>query len=226
MTSDILREKLQSGMVRTWQGLQDINTQKRKENCISTPSDLSNMDALQEIYNNNSGTNSESITIDHNNSSQDMAMSVDDTANENITQMESNLSEILLSIIEDDEILTESKNSDDILIQTYEDKKFPENNDITSNSDYDSIEDDPDIMDTETDAPESQNNFSLPDTLLQLHRELLGDYRISTSPPGTYDRPRPLDESEQLSLQHFIAWRDSNGTKTYGKLDIVPAKES
>ncbi|KAF8881060.1 hypothetical protein CPB84DRAFT_1873626 [Gymnopilus junonius] len=41
---------------------------------------------------------------------------------------------------------------------------------------------------------------------------LLGDYRLPPHPPENYTKPRDLATSERLSLQHYIAWRKSNGT--------------
>ena len=46
--------------------------------------------------------------------------------------------------------------------------------------------------------------------LLNLWKELLGQYRLPQSPPKTYSKPQALEESEKLSLQHYIAWRNSN----------------
>lgn len=59
-----------------------------------------------------------------------------------------------------------------------------------------------------------QNNPSqpLPEELISLRKELLGDYKLPSHPPATYIKPRDLEESERLSLQHYVAWRRSNGT--------------
>ncbi|KIM45728.1 hypothetical protein M413DRAFT_66210, partial [Hebeloma cylindrosporum] len=55
-------------------------------------------------------------------------------------------------------------------------------------------------------------NQALPAELLSLRKELLGDYKLPATPPESYTGPRALEESEKLSLQHYIAWRNSNGT--------------
>ena len=57
-----------------------------------------------------------------------------------------------------------------------------------------------------------RNNPELPAELLALRKELLGDYKLPTHPPETYIKPRDLEDDERLSLQHYIAWRNSNGT--------------
>jgi hypothetical protein len=54
-------------------------------------------------------------------------------------------------------------------------------------------------------------NDSLPEAVLQLQEKLLGDYAL---PPPPVDEPVPytLSEEEKLSLQHYLAWTESQGT--------------
>ena len=54
--------------------------------------------------------------------------------------------------------------------------------------------------------------FQLPNTLVELRKRLLGDYVLPTEPPHQSAGVRTLTASEILSLQHYVAWRKSNGT--------------
>ena len=53
--------------------------------------------------------------------------------------------------------------------------------------------------------------FQLPDSLTDLRKQLLGGYVLQTEPP-LFHGIRALTTSEAVSLQHFVAWRKSNGT--------------
>jgi hypothetical protein len=57
----------------------------------------------------------------------------------------------------------------------------------------------------------TQSYQELPTELLNLRKELLGDYKLPTTPPETHTGPRALEDDERLSLRHYIAWRNSNG---------------
>jgi len=56
------------------------------------------------------------------------------------------------------------------------------------------------------------DNVNIPEELLKLRKDLLGDYQLPKEPPASYSKPCDLDESETWSLQHYIAWRKSDGT--------------
>jgi hypothetical protein len=60
-------------------------------------------------------------------------------------------------------------------------------------------------------SEESDHNNSLPEAVLQLQEKLLGDY---TLPPPPVDEPvsYTLSGAEKLSLQHYLAWTESQGT--------------
>ncbi|KAH9010104.1 hypothetical protein EDB84DRAFT_1570786 [Lactarius hengduanensis] len=52
---------------------------------------------------------------------------------------------------------------------------------------------------------------SLPEAVVQLQKKLLGDYALPpppVGPPGEYT----LSRAEELSLQHYFAWTESQGT--------------
>jgi hypothetical protein len=58
--------------------------------------------------------------------------------------------------------------------------------------------------------------FELPSNLTELRSELLNGYSLPEMPP---DSPPPqLTASEMLSLQHYVAWKKSNGTELAYKL--------
>jgi hypothetical protein len=54
-------------------------------------------------------------------------------------------------------------------------------------------------------------NFSVPEVVVQLREKLLGDY---TLPPPPVDPPvqHTLSRAQLLSLQHYLAWTESQGT--------------
>jgi hypothetical protein len=67
-------------------------------------------------------------------------------------------------------------------------------------------------------------NATLPPAIVQLQEKLLGDY---TLPPPPVDTPLPyaLSRAEELSLQHYLAWTESQGTvKAYSAHAKVLAK--
>jgi hypothetical protein len=71
--------------------------------------------------------------------------------------------------------------------------------------------------DEENDSAESETYCDLPSTVLDLQHDLLGKHELPKSPP-TASGPRPLTDSEMLSLKHYIAWKKSNGTVLAYKL--------
>jgi hypothetical protein len=73
----------------------------------------------------------------------------------------------------------------------------------------------------------STGNHTIPEELLFLRKELLKNYQIPTQPPQTHVKPRQLTRTEELSLRHYIAWRNSNGTvKAYNEHRLVLASAS
>ncbi|KAJ3511768.1 hypothetical protein NMY22_g15548 [Coprinellus aureogranulatus] len=54
--------------------------------------------------------------------------------------------------------------------------------------------------------------FKPPPSVDALRTSLLGDYVPPLQPPADPFEVEPLDEEEKLSLQHYIAWRRTNGT--------------
>lgn len=54
--------------------------------------------------------------------------------------------------------------------------------------------------------------LTIPDSLHLLQEELLGDYVLPSAPPSSPPVVQSLSESEELSLRHYIAWKQSNGT--------------
>ena len=84
-----------------------------------------------------------------------------------------------------------------------------ENTDTAGNLDVD------DLVSEDDESPEInyRNDLDLPEELLKLRKDLLGDYQLPMEPPhASYSKPRDLDECETQSLQHYIAWRKSDGT--------------
>jgi hypothetical protein len=53
--------------------------------------------------------------------------------------------------------------------------------------------------------------FQLPESLKDLRKQLLGEYVLPTE-PAQCTGIRTLTTSETISLQHYVAWRKSNGT--------------
>jgi hypothetical protein len=67
-------------------------------------------------------------------------------------------------------------------------------------------------------------NATLPPAVLQLQQKLLGDYTLPP-PPANIPVPYTLARAEELSLQHYLAWTESQGTvKAYGAHAKVLAK--
>ncbi len=54
-------------------------------------------------------------------------------------------------------------------------------------------------------------NSSLPEVVVQLQEKLLGDYILSP-PPVEPPVQHTLSRAEELSLQHYLAWTESQGT--------------
>jgi len=48
------------------------------------------------------------------------------------------------------------------------------------------------------------DNVNIPEELLKLQKDLLGDYQLPKEPPASYSKPCDLDESETWSLQHYL----------------------
>ncbi|KIM35113.1 hypothetical protein M413DRAFT_79727, partial [Hebeloma cylindrosporum] len=68
----------------------------------------------------------------------------------------------------------------------------------------------PDGQDPATQDP-NESFFQLPSSLTDLRKQLLGDYVLPPEPPQ-HSGVRALTVSETISLQHYVAWRKSNGT--------------
>jgi len=62
-----------------------------------------------------------------------------------------------------------------------------------------------------SDAHHENTAGSLPDSVIQLQKELLGDYMLPSCPTQA-PLQHPLSKAEELSLQHYFAWTDSHGT--------------
>lgn len=58
----------------------------------------------------------------------------------------------------------------------------------------------------------NESFFRLPNALVDLQKQLLGDYVLATEPPHQSTCVRTLTASEIISLQHYVAWRKSIGT--------------
>ena len=63
----------------------------------------------------------------------------------------------------------------------------------------------------EGDEDPNERFFQLPGSLKDLRKQLLGDYVRPTEPPK-HSCIRELTAPEIISLQHYVAWRKSNGT--------------
>ena len=72
--------------------------------------------------------------------------------------------------------------------------------------------------DEKNDLAELETYCDLPSTVQELQHDLLGEYKLPDSPPSTVPGPRPLSDSERLSLKHYVAWKKSNGTVLAYKL--------
>src|ERR1700723_1363955 len=72
--------------------------------------------------------------------------------------------------------------------------------------------------DEKNDLAELETYCDLPSTVQELQHDLLGEYKLPDSPPSTVPGPRPLSDSERLSLKHYVAWKKSNGTVLAFKL--------
>ena len=69
----------------------------------------------------------------------------------------------------------------------------------------------------EGDDDPNERFFQLPGSLKDLRKQLLGDYVRPPEPPK-HSSIRELTQSEIVSLQHYVAWRKSNGTRYAYKL--------
>lgn len=79
-------------------------------------------------------------------------------------------------------------------------------------SDSEELEMPVDLDELDPTVPDSNEGFfQLPDSLKDLRKQLLGEYVLPTEPPQ-YSGVRELTASETISLQHYVAWRKSNGT--------------
>jgi len=67
------------------------------------------------------------------------------------------------------------------------------------------------LSDTSESSQTIKINPQLPDAVLELKRKLLGDYSLPNPPVGM-TVPHVLSRAEELSLQHYIAWAESQGT--------------
>ncbi|KAF9455368.1 hypothetical protein BDZ94DRAFT_1242299, partial [Collybia nuda] len=54
--------------------------------------------------------------------------------------------------------------------------------------------------------------FDIPDSVKRLQKDLLKEYTCLKESPFEEPGLQPLDQVESLSLQHYIAWRKTNGT--------------
>jgi hypothetical protein len=115
------------------------------------------------------------------------------------------------------DIINTSPNDDD----QAEDDQVDGEEDVTINTyegNVSEIDDDDNLLEDETesdldiqDQNMTQSDQEIPTELLNLQKELLGGYKLPTTPPETHARPRALEDNERLSLQHYIAWRNLNG---------------
>jgi hypothetical protein len=62
------------------------------------------------------------------------------------------------------------------------------------------------------DDAEEEVYIPLPESLTSLRRELLGDYKCPPNPPSLGHRLHKLTKCQELSIKHYTAWKDSNGT--------------
>lgn len=84
--------------------------------------------------------------------------------------------------------------------------------------DVDSANSDNEEEEMDLDLNESEICFSLPKTLDDLQKNLLGDYSCPKTPPANTSMPQKLTPSEMTTLQHYVAWKKSNGTVQAYKL--------
>ena len=111
-----------------------------------------------------------------------------------------------------DGIYDNSRHTDDLASELWwqfedEDSSASErklDSDSEDNMDLDGL--DPTVQDI------NYSFFQLPDTLTDLRKQLLGSYILPTEPPQRSGGVRSLTTSETISLQHYVAWRKSNGT--------------
>jgi hypothetical protein len=98
--------------------------------------------------------------------------------------------------------------------------QFPDEDGSVDKDDQPDFDPGKDNSGTEDDLVESEREtyFALPGTLTDLQKELLRDYTTPVVPPVTASGPRALTSVERLTLQHYIAWKKSNGTVLAYKL--------
>jgi len=77
------------------------------------------------------------------------------------------------------------------------------------------------------DFSESEEEFyiPLPETLVSLRKQLLGDYKCPSNPP-TSPIHHTLTSCQKLSLKHYIAWKQSNGTVQAYKAHAAVLKDT
>lgn len=113
-----------------------------------------------------------------------------------------------------DSELEDSGNTDDLVSRLWwqddsdsggkEDEfKFLEGDEMDSGDS--GLEQDPTVQDP------NEGFFQLPESLKDLQKQLLGEYVLPTE-PARRSGVRALTTSETISLQHYVAWRKSNGT--------------
>ncbi|TFK72254.1 hypothetical protein BDN72DRAFT_763557, partial [Pluteus cervinus] len=89
----------------------------------------------------------------------------------------------------------------------------------SDDSDLESGSSDSNLRGPQGHLAQNQSSYAkpiVPASVLKLREELLGDYKCPKDSPQ-YIPMQPLTPEEELSLKHYIAWKESNGTvKAYG----------
>jgi hypothetical protein len=87
----------------------------------------------------------------------------------------------------------------------------PSDSGSDSSSDSDSDHDSDSDSGHDSNQMEHETHGNLPEIIVQLQKKLLKDYTLPPCPIGNPVQPT-LSQVEILSLQHYLAWTESNGT--------------
>ena len=108
---------------------------------------------------------------------------------------------------EDDQAEDDQAEEDGATINTYK----GDVSDISDGENTDDLLGDEAESDLDTQCQNiAQANQALLAELLNLRKELLGDYKLPETPLEPHAELQALENNERLSLQHYITWRNSN----------------
>lgn len=128
-----------------------------------------------------------------------------------ISQLDSESSSMCGSDSESDDSYEDLGNTDDLVSKLWWKDDDSDLEDSGGKHDATSMDSELSELDFAVQDGVNEGFFQLPESLKDLRKQLLGEYVLPTEPPQC-SRTRSLTASETISLQHYVAWRKSNGT--------------